>query len=160
MSVIQRLLCGNSEYCFLVSFWGKKFSTARFRKTGLAGSNHQEHGIPSWQERNTAILLTLSQNVPCDSSCFVFILVTPILDNLAMQSRLPFPPALLCSAYCPCPLLFCHAFGDLLIICCLERKKKPTGIREVLGLLPACHYKDDMLVSVLKQRTLASCGVL
>lgn len=139
---------------------GKKFSRARFRKTGLSGTDHQEHSMPSWQERNTAILPILSQNAPCDSSCFVFILVTPILDKLAMQSWVPFPPALPCSDYCPCPPLFCQAFGDHLIIHCLECMKKPTRIREVLAPLPVCHYKDDMLVSVLKQYTQSSCGVL
>lgn len=160
MSVIQRLLCGNSECYFLVFFWWKKFSTARFRKTSLAGTNHQEHGIPSQQERNAATLLTLSQNAPWDYSYLVCILVTPILDKLAMQSWVPFPPALLCSDYSPCPPLFCQVFGDLLIIHCLEHMKNPTGVREVLELLPVCHYKDDMLVSVLKQCTLVSCGVL
>lgn len=76
-----------------------------------------------------------------------------------MQSWLPFPPALPYSDYCPGPPLFYHAFGDL-VIHCLEHMKKPSGIREVLELLSVCHYKDDMLVSVSKQHTLASCGVL
>lgn len=72
----------------------------------------------------------------------------------------PSPPALSCSDYCPCPPLFCQVFGDHLVIHCLEHTTKPTGTREVLGLLPVCHYKDDMLVSVLKQHTQSSCGVL
>lgn len=38
--------------------------------------------------------------------------------------------------------------------------KKPAGIREVLGLSPVGLRKGDMQVSVLKQRTLASRGVL
>lgn len=87
-------------------------------------------------------------------------LVTPILDNLAMQSLLPFPPAPPCSDYCPRPPFFCCAFGDLLIIHCLEHVKKPAGVREVLGLSPVGLCEGDMQVSALKQRTRASCGVL
>lgn len=77
-----------------------------------------------------------------------------------MQSWIPFPAALPCSDYRPCPPLLCQDLADLLVIHCLEHMKKSSGIREVLELMPVCYYKDEMLVSVLKQCTLESGGDL
>lgn len=54
--VTQRLLCDNSDICLLASFWRHRFTTARVRKRSLPGTNHQEHSIPSQQERNPVIL--------------------------------------------------------------------------------------------------------
>jgi len=135
LSVTQRLLCDKSEFACLPSAEGTDLLQQELEKQvyqvlitkNIAYLPGKEETLLSF---HSPTLLTISQHVPYDSSCSVFISASPIFDNEAMQSLLPFPPALPCSGYC-------HAFGDLLIIHCLEQVKKPTGRREFLGLLPA-----------------------
>lgn len=165
--VTQRLLCDNSDICLLASFWRHRFSTARVRKRSLPGTNHQEYNIPSQQERNPAILpqSNTPHHIPACSPwvqllCIYFSPSHSWQFSNAITATFPTCPPLFRADYCPRPPFFCHAFGDLLIIHCLEHVKKSTGIRSVLGELPVGLYKGDVQVSALMQGTLGSCGVL